>query len=751
MKIRYSYMAIMLVTLLWGTSCTEDFPAQSLTDEQMKGLVLQLQVEGSPRASRVSLESESALNEDKVNAVDVFFVPNGGTSIKYVHASTPDTQGRFLLAGGDWRSQFTNAPYTVYVLANKHNYDNPATPETETDLSWITTVDQLQSLTDTDGEIYKIEGDNDYKGKQFFMDGKTEWTPSATGESDETIEVTLKRAAAKIVVNISYAEDFMTSNQIEDLNKVQKAVVNYAPHAMALEETAYQEMEVRGEASMETETFSNAHSTSGEGVARKDVVYAYSYPNQWGENMERETYVLLNIPYFKEAQEGQNPYHTNYYKVPIRFSNNADELCLDRNKLYTVNVTIDRLGNENIDEPVTLKPTFNVADWISEEIPVDDNTPSYLVLSHEYIEMHNVADTTITFFSSDKLQSVEIIDAYFINKEGKETRKQLIKEAEKWWEEDESKNVKDFCTVDWDENTLQGSIKFHGDIPTNVTARYVTLRVTSSDPDLKPNYKEVTIVQYPLEYISGVPGVYSTRSDFENNTYENYLASQRGNRFRSLTVSTGDNTPYFDSKVIENGVIYAVIRAGNRNNYYLSHERNAYSEEQNNNRMYLVQITSTSDNYTIARPKLVNDNDGEFITDSGDENNQLVSPAFMLASQLGTIMLSSYTSGASWAWAKEHCKNYVEVVRYEDGSNETRTLSDWRLPTRAELDVIASRQKQYPEVLAEVLVGQYYWSADSESAYEVDNPSSPGSQRSIRCIRDVSPEDLAEFRKHNIR
>ena len=207
MKIRYSYMAMMLFALLGGTSCTEDFPAQDKTEGQAEGLALQLQVEGSPLASRASLASESALNEDKVNAVDVFFVSNGGTNIeKHFHATTPDTQGRFLLADGDWRSQFTQTPYTVYVLANKHDYDNPETPdETEIDLSWIKTIDQLQSLTDTDGEIYEIEGDNNYTDKQFFMDGKTNWTPSDTDEADETINVTLKRAAAKIVLLVRFA------------------------------------------------------------------------------------------------------------------------------------------------------------------------------------------------------------------------------------------------------------------------------------------------------------------------------------------------------------------------------------------------------------------------------------------------------------------------------------------------------------------------------------------------------------------
>lgn len=757
MKIRYSYMAMMLFALLGGTSCTEDFPAQDKTEGQAEGLALQLQVEGSPLASRASLASESALNEDKVNAVDVFFVSNGGTNIeKHFHATTPDTQGRFLLADGDWRSQFTHAPYTVYVLANKHDYDNPETPDnTETDLSWITTIDQLQNLTDTDGEIYEIEGDNNYAGKQFFMDGKTNWTPSDTDEADETINVTLKRAAAKIVVNISYAEDFMTSNQIEVLYDLEKAIVNYAPHAMALNEAAYQEMEVRGEASMDAETYSDAHSTSGEGVSRTDIVYAYSYPNQWGESVERETYVLLNIPYGKESQEGQTPkYHDNYYKVPIRFSNNADELRLDRNKLYTVNVTIDRLGNENIDEPIELKPTFNVADWIPKEIPVNDDAPSYLVLSHEYIEMHNVADTVITFFSSAYLEKVEIVEAYFINKEGE---RQYV-QATQWHTDrqgdiviDASRDVTSYCEItDWTENALQGNIIFHGEIPTNVTARYVTLRVTSRDPDLNPNYRDVTIVQYPLEYISGVPGVYSTRTDFERtgNTYENYKNHNSVNSNVKLDTEDGSwfDSPTFRSKVSVNGRTYYVSRNGN--NGQLRYTNDDHVSSLDNNRMYLVQITSTDESYTVARPKMDGENE-DIVTHSSDENNRLVSPAFMLASQLGAVQPSD------WSTAQTQCQQYIEYAEADDGT-EWR-FADWRLPTYEELRIIGKYQNEQPEVMDEVLGGDYYWSAHDNRAWrksrpDAENPTNnPNGSVYIRCIRDVSPEDLAEFRAHNIR
>lgn len=746
----YSLICLLFCGII--SSCTEDFAVKE--EAELHGLVMQLQIDGNPvsaPASRVA--ADPTMRENVVSHVDVFFSSDGTNIDYYTHAAL-GTDNRLVLAGADWKTHFPKTSYTVYVIANKHSYED------ETDyLSDIETVEQLKSLTDTDTEVNKAEGEqvpnsDTYSGKLFFMDGVvTTWTPP-TDAVDETIEVELYRAAAKFVVNVSFASN--DEFNLEDISiiGVRKKVVNYMPEAMALKEVTpdYETLAaVMGDAS--SNDMSNTNYTNGkENEERKDILYAYAYPNDWGDDAVRETYLLMNVPYSENDKV-----HNNYYKVPIRFSNDADELHIDRNTQYTVNVTVDRKGNEEIDKPIPLlNPTFNVAAWEPETINVNDDAPSYLILSHEHIEMHNVADTVITFFSSDYLSNVQIDDAYFINKDGEETRRQFIEEGDRW-NPDEYKDVEDFCTIEWDENTLQGSIKFHGDIPTNVTARYVTLRVTSSDPNLEPNYKDVTIVQYPLEYISGVPGKYATRDDYEGNTYQAYRDGTHLDN--PLVYSSFGNTGgfysgsyTFYSKVYEGTTIYQVDRDshGNNGNRYYTLERGSVNASgQNNNRMYLVQMTSTSGDYTVARPKTEMEN-GQLVTVSNAENNQLVSPAFMLASQLGVIT-SSY-GGGSWGGAKEHCKYYVEVVEYEDSEQnpkEIRILDDWRLPTEAELEIIGIYQNTQPEVMANVLIGQRYWTALSNTYYRVPQGSTDAT--GVRCVRDVSPEDLAEFRAHNIR
>lgn len=181
---------------------------------------------------------------------------------------------------------------------------------------------------------------------------------------------------------------------------------------------------------------------------------------------------------------------------------------------------------------------------------------------------------------------------------------------------------------------------------------------------------------------------------------------------------------------------------GKKGNFYLARGKENPAK-QNNNRMYLVQITSTSKEYIVARPATEMDK-GQLVTVSSQENNRLVSPFFMLASQLGTV--KSIQGGGTWQGARDHCKYYVEVVEYSDKT--IRTFNNWRLPTEAELSVIANYQKTQPDVMDLVLGGKWYWTALENAKYTV--PDGTLNATGVRCIRDVTPQELADFRIHGI-
>ena len=148
---------------------------------------------------------------------------------------------------------------------------------------------------------------------------------------------------------------------------------------------------------------------------------------------------------------------------------------------------------------------------------------------------------------------------------------------------------------------------------------------------------------------------------------------------------------YNDVGIIHHGQIYQINSAyddkladkkdNNDNIVGLDGNGSAY-----NNRMYEVRITATSSQYRIGYPKTltwIDENGNEQIyADPSEKNNQLVSPHFVFASQLGNASATPY-----WEMAQDHCMHYVEV------DNQGNVYKDWRLPTIAELSTIKQFQQ----------------------------------------------------------
>lgn len=79
----------------------------------------------------------------------------------------------------------------------------------------------------------------------------------------------------------------------------------------------------------------------------------------------------------------------------------------------------------------------------------------------------------------------------------------------------------------------------------------------------------------------------------------------------------------------------------------------SYTTSQANNHMYVIQITKSDGTYKIARPRFNN----------LKSDDHTVSPAFMLASQLGVV-----NSFQTFKDAANHCDAYVEVSMNKKGT-----------------------------------------------------------------------------------
>lgn len=707
-----SYVMLALWAVL-PLSCIQDeeFHGQ----EASVGNGLKIELETSGILTKVTEEGLDALNENTIqSAVLLIFNAEGNrTPGGYIPLDLSDGITEVLVASGNWKNdselfdQGSSSSYDLYVVANAHGTDA---------FQNVTTVSALQAAIDVDTDIWKMEkaniGGAQYTGKKFAMTGMSEGFVPANVDDDYTLPIDMQRLAAKVEVQISFDESFKAKYRPTGFYS---SLRNYATKGLWLAdgETSFNDWGLAGNGADEPMAAAYAYDFT----ACTATLILYSYPNNWSNDVLSETFVLLNMPgiYNNEENSGDpdNGQKTsNYYKIPIRLGG-ADAHKINRNTIYKVKVTIDRLGQLKPDIPVELTPEYEVYPWEEVYIDVGSDEVKYLELREEEIIMKDITTSSAQYFtSSTPIESVSIDGVYYYDKYGE---RQTIS----------SNQYNRYGISASAEGGLSGSVTVNSDVPTNNGIRYLKVTVTNKQGDSK----SFTVKQYPLEYIVTVPGWYSYRDDF-GSTYET----------RGTGTTSGSS---FNSKVYYNGSIYTYSwRTNSGSTASLGTEQTSNP----NNNMYFVRITKTSDQYVLSVPAM----DASGYTESSSENNQLVAPAFMIASQLGTVSVQSFDN------AKTHCNQYAEK------SLAGEVYDDWRLPTEAELLIIDKYQGIDGSVIDRVLAGDYYWAASGRvlstneeedlwgdvTTWNEGTIVNPPTDRwgrvenqYIRCIRTVKPTE----------
>lgn len=769
---------------LFFTACDKDidFPGSNVGGDG-NSIILDL--------SSGSLPVSRALNatgvEIKVDHIDVLIFGEDGSKKHHERVNGSET-GSGTIALTAKRSDFAaDTKYWVHLIANS-TADESVFAAEDFDRS------TLLGMTQEDDEIH-MTGCPSAEGvpQAFLMDGvaylkgDAEPEPTAAGpvvlnngnKSDDTkLQVTLRRAAAKLVIRINKGRFVEFNNEYGTRAGYYLRNMPYTTSVVA---------GIGAEASLRTPVLTdNAYfrwtQDAEDGPYTLITVTAYAYAHTWENEsaLEKETRLIVNIPMYAILHDADDNYideygnpsnepvrvpHVNsYYQIPV-----CRGKALERNTCYEVSLTLNVPGGTEPSNPVVLESIeYEVRDWDEKTINIgnDKDRPTYLTVNEDEIEMRNISEdhTTLQFVSSSEV-AVEITSVYYYDKFG---QKQNLS----------SQQQADVHISAEPDPGLTGKIDIKSDVPTNNAIRYIELKVTNSD---NATPRTITIAQYPLEYITHVMGSYSYRDDFGVNGedgypttyellngrysspyttttriserrvacyYENNRWGYENRRYHHvLTTNNSGAMTFFGSKVAkQSGDTYAIYyihwdetTSGNRYTYRVDNlneiasdgwteilpENGSYyypgdKSYFTNPRMYHVQITASSGDYTLGKPRI----DAEGYTDNGADNAELVSPSFMLASQLGATSTVS-----NIAMAKEHCKRYVEVA--EDGTK----YDDWRLPTRAEVEIIMKFQYVKDSALDEVLNGKSYWCAD-EGLVE-NNVTSSTSSNAIRCIRDA--------------
>lgn len=709
----------MVVLLAWLLpACTADDDLAPAV-KPAEGLTISLETPGV--LSRATEAGNDALNENTISQAQLLIFNSEGARTPDGYRSFEFTDGKTeaVIATGNWKNNaqlFDKGPgamYDIYVVANAHGGS--------TSLQDVRTLDGLLSAVDEDADIWKLEGANigtgtvGYTGKRFAMSGVSSGFVPETKEDEYTISVPMERLAAKVEVNIFFSDEFKAKFKPIGFYS---SLRNYAMRSLlrADKEESFTDRGIAGNEANDPMVAAPEKDFD----KRTAKLVLYTYPTDWGGDVLQETFVLLNMPGSYTEQEGAQPEHkgSNYYKIPVRLGD-ATAHQLNRNTIYRVKVTIDRMGQPQLDVPVELTPKYEVIPWTTVTIDVDNGDLNYLEVVKDEIIMKNIEKSEEQYFTSSSPVTASIEEVYYYDKYG---TKQTISSYS---------YGRYGISVDPAAGNF-GNVTINSDVPTNNGIRYIKVKVTNG----QGLSKEFTVKQYPLEYIVTVPGWYSYRTD---NICDGRVVHWEAEFDKDLDrpVTSANN---FSSKVYDKdeNKIYTYnfkqdswwVSTGWWGQGYYEYsnwkaEKGTRQNGNDNNNMYFVRITKTSNEYVLSVPAM--DKDG--YTESSPENNQLVAPAFMIASQLGTVYPQRFND------AKEHCKQYAEK------SLAGEVYDDWRLPTEAELEIIDKYQNTAGSVIDEVLGGKYYWAA-SGKAYETQKGTEGTKDEAyIRCIRTVQANE----------
>ena len=352
-----------------------------------------------------------------------------------------------------------------------------------------------------------------------------------------------------------------------------------------------------------------------------------------------------------------------------------------------------------------------------------DGGAKYLTLNTYDFDMRNIEvdNSTLKFYSSSPLTNIELLSASYIDKFGQTVQMR---------NDNDYTNIINNIEATYTNGAITGPITIDSPLPENDAVRTMRFRVTNEDGLTQ----EFTVDQYPAITITNQQAFFSYRLDFESH-YTNPKPHSSGNyrasaswdsKSKSWSYSSGTGGNMFASKRAVKGknglstIYYYYWSWSNRDKKYILYD-NGSTGGLNNARIYHVTVNATSEDYTIARPRMTDDG----YTDPGVDNSKLVSPSFMIASQLGATQ-----KGFDLDKAKQHCKQYVEV--YLDKNGKEVHLTGWRLPTAAEIKIITERQYQTNAAVDEVLGGRYYHSASGQTLTRQSNDDGTYT----RCIRD---------------
>lgn len=689
----YKNTTLALMALTMGLSlvgCAEDSELiyQGAQQLSVKPLILDNKV------SRATTASDANLNEDKLYNFNIkMFGEYNECKVDKTFTDGLKSGEEKVIAQKNWKVDNDLQEGNTYSVKSVANATGSGDVQTDEDI-W---------------KPYDATGNSN---KMFLMSSEQNY--QVTKEPTQTIPVNLTRAAAKIALTIHIDVEGYTAGQAKWQLK------NYNAKTTIFGSNTASELK-------------DGEMVEAQGGSGEYTVTTYSYATQWDDDTKAPA-IYLQVPLTADGNT-----EMNYYKIPVRDpkATGEDAKKLNRNTIYTIDAKINNKGGSSeIGYITTGKVVYDVLPWSDGGTTDIDANTSYLMVTPKVVYMKNVdTDMSVTYKSSSPVTIVSKKVYYIDNENHQEnyTEGYVEKYTEKvkvevffgsHWE-NKTVQFKPYPTKmelqnEKDGDNLGGKIVINSPIPKNRFSKYIVLTLKNAEG------KEATVKykQSPLIETQNFFGDYSSRSK-SGWVYR----KPNGERVtRGLTPSD-----------YEGGYLAKYYDTGSGNIYSFEYGSD-YNLSLTNNRMYIIQVSSTKDSkYNIAHPNIDKS--------TGYTNDEVVSPAFMIASQLGAVQSGTFNQTT----AKTHCETYREVKK----ENDKQVIYDgWRLPTKTEIQFIVDFQKESyknnkgetKQPIKPVLEGANYYTLNKVSvATGYTGWGSSGTY--IRCVRDLTPREVEELDK----
>lgn len=687
----YKNTTLALMALTMGLSlvgCAEDSELvyQGAQQLSVKPLILDNKV------SRATTASDAKLNEDKLYNFNIkMFGEYNECKVDKTFTDNLEKGKEEVIAKNNWKVEKDLQEGNTYSVKSVANATGSGDVQTDEDI-W-----KPYDATSNSSKMFLMSSIQDYK---------------VTKEPTQTISVNLARAAAKIALTIHVDVEGYTAGQAKWQLK------NYNAKTTIFGSNTESELK-------------DGEMVEAQGGSGEYTVTTYSYATQWTDDTKAPA-IYLQVPLTADGNT-----EMNYYKIPVRDpkATGEDAKKLNRNTIYTIDAKINNKGGSSeIGYITTGKVVYDVLPWSDGGTTDIDANTSYLMVYPQSLIMKNIAkdNTSISYKSSTELE-ITIDEVYYYNKNGKKT---IINEGytEK---DDKGKDVQLYpkVTLSTGENgKYQGKINIESAVPINLTAKYIVFSVKTKDGK---DSEQVIVKQYPLKYVQNIAGWYSTKDNWvdwesDRNVRGPYSQPQGKKKYEDSWMTSrvygtfSGSTGIWD--IYDTEEYKRVGGSWYNPEYEYTYQAKVHNceTEQDNNHMYVIQITKSDGTYKIARPRFNN----------LKSDDHTVSPAFMLASQLGVV-----SRFQTFEDAANHCDAYVEV------SMNKKRYEDWRLPTQEEINSIVEFQndKKAANTMDRVLKGYYYWTANGGKSNKVPGSNINNSPGAVRCIRDLSPAEVQEL------